>query len=126
MEFKKILIVDDEEEILNLVYTKLLSSGFQAARAIDGKEAIQKARVFDPDLILMDIVLPDMDGPDVVKSLQKDPRLKNIPVMFLSGIVTKEQGSVAEINVGGKIYPAISKPFTFQELLREIDIMLPG
>lgn len=118
---RKILIVDDEDEILKLLKDKLSKAGYQITTAKDGKGAIAQLQVALPDLILMDIVLPDLDGPEVVHKLQSDPRTKHIPVIFISGIIAKEGGKDPEIRVGESEYDAIGKPFFFNELIRKIE-----
>ena len=117
----KIFIVDDEEEVLDLLYKKLNALGYQVIRATCGNEAITKIKTYAPDIILMDIVLPDIHGSEVVKALKDDPLTDRIPVIFLSGIVTKDPGSLESFVRVGKIeYPAVPKPFTLNELLTEI------
>ena len=122
MLYRKILVVDDDEEILQLMEKKLVAQGYQVIRAQLGMEAVEKARSQSPDLILMDIVLPDIDGSEAVKLIQQDPITKNIPVIFVSGILTKgEEGkSFLDIKVAGQQYQAFAKPFIFQSLLNEI------
>ena len=118
MSFKKILIVDDELEMLEIVRKKLFLDGYQVLAATRGEEAVEVAMWDTPDLILLDIVLPDLDGPEVVKLLNENPVTADIPVIFLSGIVSRdEETKSCEIKVGGQHYPAIGKPFTYKELL---------
>lgn len=121
MPGEKILVVDDEEEILNLLEKKLLKENYKVLKAATAQDALQKAKKLSPQLILMDIALPDMEGPEAVRLLFEDSSTKDIPVIFLSGIITREEQLVRpEINVGGRLYPAIAKPFVFEELLGEI------
>ena len=119
MEGKKILIVDDEAEVLEIVKNKFAEEGYEVCSELTGEEAVRKAKVFKPDLILLDIMLSDMDGPEVVKKIQLDPETAVIPLIFFSGIVTKEDdlGNPPVVKVGNKSYPAIGKPFTFRDLL---------
>jgi DNA-binding response OmpR family regulator len=125
---KKILLVDDEEEIVELLEKKLSQEGFQVIKMSSGKEAVEKTKKYLPDLVLMDIMMPDIDGPEAVKLLQKDSLTRNIPVLFLSGILAKGDSSDTPqgITVGGIHYPALGKPFTAQELLKRITEILPG
>ena len=117
----KILVVDDEEEVLSLLYRKLSDLGFQVIRATRGKEAITKTKVYAPNIILMDIVLPDIHGSEVVKLLKEDPKTDQIPVIFLSGIVSKDPDNPhTTVMVGREEFPALPKPFTLDELLTEI------
>ncbi len=125
MAGEKILIVDDEKEMLDLLDKKLSAEKYQVIKASTGKGAVDCVRKHLPRLILMDIVLPDMEGPEAVRLLSEDPLSKNIPVLFLSGIVSKEEEMAhPEINVGGRLYKAVSKPFLFTELLGEIRKLL--
>jgi two-component system alkaline phosphatase synthesis response regulator PhoP len=114
---KKILIVDDDEELRNLVDKTLSRKRYETLMAETGSEAIDKAKQNMPDLILMDIVLPDMDGSEAIKVLQEFPQTSNIPVIFLSGMISKDDGEDSCINVGGKRYKALAKPCTSQVLL---------
>ena len=125
MNFKKILVVDDDEEILQLVDQKLVAAGYPVISVKTGREAVYKAKDISPGLILMDIVLPDIDGAEAVKELQDDPITKGIPVIFLSGIVTKEEGEEKPgVTVGGTRYPALGKPFSAQELLAMVKMYI--
>lgn len=125
MEEKTIFLVDDDEEIVSLLQKKLEMVGYSVVVLTKGEHVLQKAKMIVPNLILMDIVLPDIDGAEVVKSLQEDGATENIPVIFLSGIVTKEQNNApSEVTVGGKTYKAIGKPFSAQQLLDEIKMVL--
>lgn len=128
MGYRKILIVDDEEQILNILEKKLSEEQFFVIRATRGREAIQKAKIYLPDLILMDIMLPDIDGSDAVRLIHKEPAIEMTPIIFLSGIVSKDDIShKASVHVDGTEYPAIGKPFTVQELMLEIrKVLNPG
>lgn len=123
---KTILIVDDEKEVLDWLEKKLSDENYAVLRASAAKEAIEKTRKSKPDLVLMDIVLPDMEGSEAVRTLAEDPMTKHIPVIFMSGIISKEDDPTQlELNVGGRLYKALSKPFEFEELLKEIKKILP-
>lgn len=121
MAAKTILVVDDEKEVLDWLEKRLSSETYVVLMALTAKEALEKARRHKLDLILMDIVLPDMEGSEVVRILAKDSLTAHIPVIFMSGIVSKEdEHTQIEINVGGRLYRAVIKPFAFEELLKEI------
>ena len=123
---KTILVVDDEKEVLDWLEKKLSGANYTVLRALAAKEALEKARKSKPDMILMDIVLPDMEGSEVVRILAEDRATGHIPVIFMSGIISKEEERTElELNVGGRLYRAVSKPFEFEELLREIKQVLP-
>lgn len=80
----KILLVDDDQSLLTIFETALKGAGYETTTAFDGKTGLDKAATEKPDLILLDQVLPDMNGNDVLKTLKADPNLKNIPVSLLS------------------------------------------
>ena len=121
MAAKIILVVDDEKEVLAWLERKLSSETYVVLMALTAKEALEKARRHKPDLILMDIVLPDMEGSEAVRILAGDSLTAHIPVIFMSGIVSKEdEHTQVELNVGGRLYRAVSKPFEFEDLLKEI------
>jgi len=80
----KILLVDDDQSILTIFETALKGAGFDTVTALDGKSGLEKASTEHPDLVLLDQVLPDMNGNDVLKTLKADPALKAIPVSLLS------------------------------------------
>lgn len=125
MENKKVLVVDDEEKVADLIVKSLELKGFAVMRALSGREAVSKAKMFLPDLILLDIILPDMDGSEVVQKLRKNNDTRSIAIIFLSGIVTREEGGAdSEVQVGGEPYPALPKPFTIQQLLDKIQQVL--
>ncbi|MBI5149854.1 MAG: response regulator [Candidatus Omnitrophica bacterium] len=117
---KTILVVDDEQEVLDFLEKKLPEQGYNVLRAATAMEAIREARKNLPQLILMDIVLPDMEGAEAVRLLAEAPPTQDIPVIFLSGILSKDDMTDLELNVGGRLYKAVSKPFAFEDLLREI------
>ncbi|MBN1870781.1 MAG: response regulator [Candidatus Omnitrophica bacterium] len=122
METKKILLVDDEEELLDLIAKTLSNENYEVTAVTNAEDAIDKARALLPDLILIDIILPDMEGPEAVRTLSEDSLTAHIPVIFLSGIVTREKGGGAssEVRVGERRYKALSKPFSSKELIDEV------
>jgi len=122
MKQNKILVVDDEKEVLELLEKKLITYGYNVLKANNGQDALLMAKMQQPGLILLDIMMPRMDGADMAKALKKDKRTENIPVIFMSGIVTKEDEKNVEggITVDGQAYKMIAKPFNFAELLNEI------
>ena len=125
MSNKTILTVDDEERVLQLVNNILSTKGYDVLTAVSGKDAIRQTKKSLPDLIVMDIMMPDIDGAEAVKLLKEDPSTKDIPILFLSGIIMKEEGkSDMDINVGGDFYSALSKPFGAEELLTAVDKLL--
>lgn len=115
---KKILIVDDEEEALSHLKNILLRAHYEVVSATNGKDALELARNLKPDLLIMDIVMPDIDGADVASMLSEDPSTADIPVIFLTGILTKEEQLVGKRT--GK-HRVIAKPIAPAELLELIN-----
>ncbi len=121
MPAKKILIVDDEKDMLEVLETKLTADGYEVSLAATGREALDLIFAQRPDLVLMDIVLPDIEGSEIVKRLQQSQDVRRIPILFLSGIVSRENGKhVSQVTVGNWGYRALSKPFTYRELRDQI------
>ncbi len=120
---KKILVVDDEPDFIRIVLAKLKSNGYEAISATNGKEAIKEAQLQKPDLIVMDIIMPDMDGSDAVRLLQADEKTENIPIIFISGAMVNlpENEDTRQATINGKLFTAIAKPFKAEKLLSEIN-----
>jgi len=121
-----VLIVDDEEEILHLLEIELSSEGYRVIKARNGHEAVKKAKDFLPQVMVLDILMPDLDGGQVMRLLKSDPVTQNIPVLFLTAVLTKEEEKSIHIGVtaDNRSYPAIAKPFDVKELLAEVDKLM--
>lgn len=121
MESKKILIVDDEDVTLALLNRRLSAAGYEIIEAKSGEEATNKAQKHLPDLILMDIILPDIDGAETVQEIHANPPTKDIKVIFLSGIADqRDHEEVSSVKIGNQYYDIVSKPFDFEKLLNKI------
>lgn len=114
---KKILIVEDEEDVQELIQYNLRKNGFQFEAALDGKTALTKANSYKPDLVLLDLMLPRLDGLQVCRILKSDSALSKIPVIILTAKGT-EADVVAGLEAGADDY--ITKPFSPQVLLARI------
>jgi len=115
---KKILVVDDEDDILHFLELVLGDKGYSVATASNGHDALAAAQVDRPDLILLDIMMPKMDGWEVLKLLRVDEQTAGVPVAMLSAR-TEAQDRVQGLQEGAVDY--ICKPFSLQELLSKID-----
>ena len=123
--FKKILIIDDEPQFAKVVAARLETNDYDVLIAHDGQNGITKAKTEKPDLILMDILMPNLSGGDAVRLLKTDPRTANIPIIFLTAILDgNKDNSEQRINVDNKFYPAIAKPFDAEKLLKKIEQVL--
>jgi two-component system alkaline phosphatase synthesis response regulator PhoP len=126
MAGKKILVVDDEKKIRELLELRLSSAGYEVLQAKDGEEGVMQAKAQRPDLILMDVMMPKMDGAEAVKCLQEDPATQNIPVIFLTAIITKEEEANQMLGFlpDGSQHRFLAKPFDPKTLLAEISSTL--
>jgi DNA-binding response OmpR family regulator len=115
---KKILIVDDEDDILHFLDLVLREKGYEVATATGGQEALTRAQLVRPDLILLDIMMPQMDGWEVLKLLRVDEETAAIPVAMLSAR-TEARDRVQGLQEGAVDY--ICKPFSLQELIGKIE-----
>ena len=120
MEKKKILIIDDEKDLTDIMKFSLEGTGKYEVRTENGgSRGLVAARAFKPDLILLDILMPDMDGSDVASQISEDESLEDIPIVFLTGVITqKEVDSYGEV-IGG--YPFIAKPVSVESLIDSIE-----
>jgi len=115
---KKILVVDDEDDILNFLELVLSEKGYDVATASGGQEALTKAQLVRPDLVLLDIMMPQMDGWEVLKLLRVDEDTAEVPVAMLSAR-TEARDRVQGLQEGAIDY--ICKPFSLAELLGKIE-----
>ena len=115
---KKILIVDDESDIVELLEARLDSNQYSVSSARSGKEALKKAGEARPDLIIMDIMMPDIYGNDVARILGQDKSTKDIPIIFLTALQTKKEQKEWGPEIGE--HTIFAKPFETQELLAKI------
>lgn len=121
MSKKNILVVDDEQDLLDLIEYNLKKEGFDVLKAEDGQEGIEAARKYQPDLILLDIMMPKMDGLEVVERIRDDSQLNRIPVIFLTAR-GDEKTEVEGLDKGGDDY--ITKPISTTKLISRIKAVL--
>ncbi len=114
---KKILIVDDEIDILKVVTFRLKKAGYEVLTAVNGKEALDSIRDKRPDLILLDLRLPIMDGYEVCRQVKTDETLKNIPIIFLTA---SQAERIKEKVKGYDAEDYLIKPFEPEELLEKV------
>lgn len=114
---KKILVVDDEPYLVELVQTRLRANRYEVVTAVSGKEGLEKAKREKPDLILLDILMPDMDGYQVLRQLKAGRDTRGIPVMMLT---VKEWSEDIEKAIAGGAIDYIVKPFNPSSLLEKI------
>ena len=117
----KILVVDDEPDAVELIEFNLKANGYEVATAADGEEALQKARAILPSLIILDLMLPEVDGMEVCKILRRDQRTQNIPIIMLTAKAA-EIDRVLGLELGADDY--VTKPFSPRELVLRVKRLL--
>jgi DNA-binding response OmpR family regulator len=117
-ERRRILVVDDEERMVRFIRLNLEHDGFQVSEAFNGKEAIQKMRDLTPDLILLDVMMPDLDGFEVLETIRE---ISNVPVIMLTA-KGEEDDRVRGLELGADDY--ITKPFSPRELVSRAKAVL--
>lgn len=114
---KKVLIIDDEKDLVDTLAFRLKANGFEVSAAFDGSAGVEKAKKENPDLIILDLMMPVMDGLEAAKRLKADTVTAMIPIIVLTAAVTpdlnKRVSSVAAV-------ACVTKPFEPEELISEI------
>ncbi len=122
---KRILIVDDETQFTRMVKLNLERTGkYEVREENHGAEAVDAAREFRPDLVLLDIMMPDMEGSDVAAVFRDDPLLSHIKIVFLTAIVTKEETQPTGSMIAGNVF--LAKPVKTEDLVTCIENALRG
>ena len=116
---KKILAVDDEIEVLEIIKRKLEEKGYIAFTASSAKECLEIAKKEIPDLILLDIVMPDMNGYQVCAALKDNPKTKNINILFTTGQDLEPKSIIKRCEELGA-FDFLLKPFTMEDLLKKV------
>jgi len=116
-----ILVVDDEPDVLELIEFNLKGGGFKVVTAVDGETALMKARTLSPSLIILDVMLPEIDGMEVCKQLRRDPSTARIPIIMLTAKAA-EIDRVLGLELGADDY--VTKPFSPRELVLRVKGLL--
>jgi DNA-binding response OmpR family regulator len=117
----RILVVDDEPEITDIVETFLTEAGYTVTVENASRRAIAKAREFKPDVVILDIMMPDMDGYQVCQDIKADPTLAGTPIIFLTG-KDRSDDMGRSFKAGGDMF--IKKPFSCERLLEIVNIVI--
>jgi DNA-binding response OmpR family regulator len=117
MEKKKILVVDDEVDLVKTIQFSLELGGYEVLVSYNGEDALNEARKENPDLILLDIMLPKLDGYKVCRLLKFDEQYKHIPILMMTA-KTQEKDKLMGKETGANEY--ITKPFDIEELMEKI------
>jgi len=116
---KRILVIDDDRIFLKIVEHDLTKNGFSVMTAQSAEEGVLLARTENPDLILLDIHMPNIEGGEVVELLQEDLQTQDIPIIFVTALLSKDEEIRRKNIIGGHYF--LSKPYKIEELLEKID-----
>lgn len=116
---KRILIVDDEPDVRALLKTRLMANGFEVFEASDGGSGVTLAQQKNPNLILLDILMPGQDGVETYHKLKSDPVTKGIPVIFLTALAERISATKQGLELE-ESYAVLGKPYRADELIQEI------
>ena len=120
MDKKRILIIDDEASFTRMVKLNLEKTGsFEVREENKATYALAAAREFKPDLILLDVIMPTMDGGDVAAQFENDKQLKQTPIIFLTATVSRREAGVGGFNSGGSLF--LAKPVSLETLVKCIN-----
>lgn len=116
----RVIVIDDEPALTRMIQLNLERAGnYEVETENDGTNAINAIREFRPDIILLDIMMPDKSGDDIAQDLRDDPRLSRIPVIFLTALVTPDETDAKASKIGGNTF--LAKPVKSAELIRVIE-----
>ena len=116
---KRLMVVDDEPALTRMVKLNLEQTGRYEVRTENvGKSALDAAREFRPELVLLDVLMPGMLGSEIAARMQEDPELRSIKIVFLTAVVTKQEELKLEGRIGG--YTLVAKPVGAEELCRVV------
>lgn len=118
---KRILVVDDDAELVELISFNLKQAGYSIGTACNGVEAIKKAHSFEPDLIVLDVMMPELDGFGVCEILRRNPTTATTPIMMLTAL-SSELGRLAGLGSGASDF--VTKPFSPRLLVQRIEQLL--
>lgn len=125
MAKKKILIVDDEAGLTRMVKLNLEASGlFQVEVQNDPLHAVETAKKFAPDLVLLDVMMPEIDGAEVVRRLRLEKAFEKLPIIFMTAAITTEELGASSGTLGGETF--LAKPVDSKDLIRYIQMKLGG
>jgi CheY-like chemotaxis protein len=123
VEVKKILVIDDNEDYINMMKFLVSRSlpGCEVFVSMDGEQGIEIAKKEDPEVILLDIIMPKMNGFEVCKQIKADEQLSSIPIIFMTGMSTIESSRIKALEAGGDLF--LSKPVNSEELITQVKAM---
>ena len=117
MAKKRLLVVDDDADLLKMLQLRIASAGYEFMSALNGSEMLRLMKMKRPDLVILDIMLPGMDGYSALREMRKEEEFKDIPVIVLSA---KEKKKVGDLFALEKVAFFVEKPFDTADLLQKI------
>lgn len=118
----KILLVEDDAILLSMYRDKFVREGFTVEVAQDGETGINKMRSFQPDIVLLDLLLPEQSGFDVLKFAKQDPELKNIPIVILTNAHADEEGMIKDWGIAAFLMKVDNTP---EDVVNKVNQLLP-
>ncbi len=119
---KKILVIEDDKFLRELIIQKLIKEGYEIIEAKDGEEGVEKTKKDKPDLVLLDLILPGIDGFEVLARIKRNPEVSNIPVIVLSNLGQREDMEKA-LNEGASDY-LVKAHFAPDEIIKKVKTVL--
>jgi len=120
MSKRKILIVDDEEGFSEMVKLNLESTGvYEVKIETDSKKAVQEAVLYQPDLVLLDVIMAEKEGPEVAAEMMQNSTLKKVPIIFLTATITQQEVEEGNGKIGGHAF--VAKPSGLNTLVKAIE-----
>jgi DNA-binding response OmpR family regulator len=123
-EGKLVIVADDDQDFLNLVTLRLEQAGHRVERASNGSEALRKAREADPDLCILDVMMPGLTGFEVLRELRSEEQTEEIPVMLLTASLTDQEAFDGATDSAADDW--MRKPFATEEFRARIEALLAG
>lgn len=117
-----ILVADDDPRLVRILRVNLERDGFTVITAEDGRQALEQARKCRPDLVILDVMMPNLDGPEASQQLQSDPQTQDIPILFLTAILRKSEAQQRN-RQGGRIR-FLAKPYEIEDILTQVRSLL--
>ena len=122
---KKILVIDDDLGMIRLLEKRLKANGYEVLGALKGTTGVKMAQEESPDLIILDVKIPDLSGGEVARQLKNNPKTQNIPIIFITVTISKKDDKVGKsFEIDGSLYPAFAKPLYNPKLLSTIRKLL--
>lgn len=118
---KRILAVDDDPVIVEMIQAGLSRYGYQIITASQGREALKKIQEEIPDLVILDIMMPAMDGTEVARTLRENELTRHVPIIFLTVLWEKDDGAMDRNEFGANV--VLGKPFKLEDLLEKVRVL---